>query len=251
MTRRFFSQTAGLARTQALFERYYFGQPSFVRGTRVFHQMCQSRLRSESHILEIGAGPANLTTQFLSHIGAVTALDVSPEVLSNPDVREAHLYDGITMPYPDEVFEMCVSNYVLEHVADPLSHFREAFRILKPGGTYCFRTPNLWHYVTAGSRLLPHSAHLRIANKLRGLSEGAHAPWPTVYRANTRRRLQTLAKKTGWLVDELRMIEAEPSYGATHPLLFYPMMAYERIVNSSELFSSIRVNILGAFRKPV
>jgi hypothetical protein len=35
-----------------------------------------------------------------------------------------------------------------------------------------------------------------------------------------------------------------------HPLLFYPMMAYERLVNSSELFSPFRVNILGTFRKP-
>jgi SAM-dependent methyltransferase len=245
-----FSQTAGLVRTKALFKRFYFNQSSFVPGAQIFHQMCQSRVGAGSHILEIGAGPANVTTNFLSGIGAATALDVSPEVLGNPDVREAHLYDGITMPYPDEVFEMCVSNYVLEHIADPLSHFREAFRVLKPGGTYCFRTPNLWHYVTIGSKLLPHSAHLQIANRLRGLAPAAHAPWPTVYRANTRRRLRNFAAKIGWLVDELRMIEAEPSYGATHPLLFYPMMAYERVVNSSELFGLFRVNILGAFRKP-
>jgi SAM-dependent methyltransferase len=250
MAPRLFSQTAGLVRTQALFERFYFGRPSFVRGTQVFHQMCQSRLPAEGRILEVGAGPANPTTKYLSGIGVVTALDVSPEVLSNSDAREAHLYDGITMPFADEVFELCVSNYVLEHVTDSLFHFREVFRVLKPRGTYCFRTPNLWHYVTIGSRLMPHSAHLHIANKLRGLADAAHAPWPTHYRANTRRRLRNLAAKIGWLVDELRMIEAEPSYGATHPMLFYPMMAYERIVNSSELFCAFRVNILGAFRKP-
>jgi SAM-dependent methyltransferase len=237
-------------RTQALFERYYFGQSSFVGGTQVFHQMCDSHLRDGKRILEIGAGPANATSLFLSQIGIATGLDVSREVLSNPNVIEAHVYDGIKMPYPDEVFEMCVSNYVLEHITDPFSHFTEAFRILKPGGSYCFRTPNLWHYVTIGSKILPHSAHLRIANRLRGLENDAHDPWPTVYRANTRRRLRYLARQTGWLVDELRMIEAEPSYGAAHALLFYPMMVYERIVNSSELFSSARVNILGAFHKP-
>jgi hypothetical protein len=38
--------------------------------------------------------------------------------------------------------------------------------------------------------------------------------------------------------EELRMIEAEPSYGAAHPLLFYPMMAYERLVKSTSLLSS-------------
>jgi hypothetical protein len=45
------------------------------------------------------------------------------------------------------------------------------------------------------------------------------------------------------------MIEAEPSYGAANVLLFYSMMAYERIVNSSDLFSSLRVNIFGTFLK--
>jgi SAM-dependent methyltransferase len=238
-------------RTQALYERYYFGRSSFIGGTKVFHQMCQSHLLQGKHILEIGAGPANQTSLFLSQIGIVSGLDVSNEVLANPDLTEAHVYDGTTIPYPDGAFDMCVSNYVLEHVTDPLTHFREAFRVLRCGGTYCFRTPNLWHYVTLGSKLLPHSGHLRIANRLRRLDSDAHDPWRTVYRANTRRRLRYLATKTAWRVDELRMIEAEPSYGAAHPLLFYPMMAYERLVNSSEFFASVRVNILGAFRKPV
>lgn len=237
-------------RTQALYERYYFGRPSFVGGTKVFHQLCQAHLLDDKRILEIGAGPTNSTSLFLSQIGILSGLDVSNEVLSNPDLTEAHVYDGVTIPYPAGAFDMCVSNYVLEHVADPLIHFREAFRVLRTGGTYCFRTPNLWHYVTLGSKLLPHSAHLKIANKLRGLDSEAHDPWFTVYRANTQRRLRYLAAKTGWLVDELRTIEAEPSYGAAHPLLFYPMMAYERLVNSSQFFASVRVNILGAFRKP-
>ena len=235
---------------QELFERYYFSRPSFVGGTQLFHQMCKSHLPGGTNILEIGAGPPNPTSRFLSQCGTVFGLDVSDEVLGNTDIVEARVYDGTAMPYSDNVFDLCVSNYVLEHVAEPLLHFREICRIVKPGGGYCFRTPNLWHYVTIGSKLLPHSVHLRVANKLRGLADDAHDPWPTVYRANSRRRLHALAKQTGWLVDELRMIEAEPSYGAAHPLLFYPMLAYERLVNSSELFGPVRVNILGAFRKP-
>jgi hypothetical protein len=99
------------------------------------------------------------------------------------------------------------------------------------------------------SSLLPHSVHLGIANKLRGIEGVAHDPWPTVYRANTRRRLGRLAARSSFIVDALRMIEAEPCYGAAHPMLFYPMMAYERVVNRTELFQSFRVNILGAFRK--
>lgn len=47
----------------------------------------------------------------------------------------------------------------------------------------------------------------------------------------------------------LRTIEKAPSYGMASRLLFYPMMAYERLVNSSELFAGWRANILAVLRK--
>jgi hypothetical protein len=72
-----------------------------------------------------------------------------------------------------------------------------------------------------------------------------------VYRANTRSRLGRLAKSNCFQVEELRMIEGEPSYGAAHALLFYPMMAYERLVNSGDFLSCFRVNILETLRKPI
>jgi len=237
-------------RTQALFERYYFSKADFVRGTEVFHRICKSQFLEGQPILEVGAGPANPTTLFLSQLGPVTGLDISDEVIDNPNLNQALVYQGGTLPVPDASFGMCVSNYVLEHLADPRTHFLEVFRVLKPGGAYCFRTPNRLHYVTLGSSLLPHFMHLRLANKLRGLDKSAHDPWPTVYRANTRRKLLKLAKDTRFFAEELRMIEAEPTYGAAHWLLFYPMMVYERLVNSSHLFDSLRVNIFGTFRKP-
>src|SRR5580704_3295575 len=236
--------------TQALFDRYYYSRAGYIGGTEVFHEICRAQLENGGRILEIGAGPANPTTTFLSGVGSVTGLDVSAEVLANPNLTEAQVYDGIKIPLPGEGFDLCVSNYVLEHVADPASHFQEVFRVLKPGAAYCFRSPSLWSYVTMAARLMPHSIHLRLANKLRALDAEAHDPWPTVYRANTRSKLRRLARSSGLLPEELRMIEAEPSYGAAHPLLFYPMMVYERLVNSSDLLCLFRVNILGTFRKP-
>jgi SAM-dependent methyltransferase len=142
-----------------------------------------------------------------------------------------------------------VSNYVLEHVPNAEVHFQEIFRVLKPGGIYFFRTPNIWHYVTIGSRLLPHSAHVAIANRLRGLKD-AHDPYPTVYRANSRAAINRLANQSRLVPVRLEMIEAEPSYGAAHPFLFYSMMAWERFVNRFERASMFRANILGMITKP-
>jgi hypothetical protein len=100
-----------------------------------------------------------------------------------------------------------------------------------------------------GSRLTPHLTHLRLANRLRGLDADAHDPYPTYYRANSRRRLNALIQNAGMELILLQMMEPEPSYGRRHAALFYPMMVYERIVNSSNLLSNFRVVIFGVCTK--
>jgi SAM-dependent methyltransferase len=236
--------------TAELFRRYYRSKPGYLGGTEEFHNLCAKNLAGGKRILEIGAGPANPTSAFLATLGAVIGVDVSDELRGNPFLSEAYVCSGTALPFAAKSFDLCVSNYVLEHVADPVAHFSEIFRVLKPGAAYCFRTPNRLHYVTIASSLLPHSVHVGLANKLRALDEQSHAPWPTVYLANDRRRLKHLARQTGFLPEQMEMVEKEPSYGAVHWLLFYPMMGYERFVNSTERLNFLRANIFGVFRKP-
>jgi SAM-dependent methyltransferase len=236
--------------TERLFHRYYYSRPDFVDGTTDFHRLIEDLTVGDDHILEIGAGPSNATSQFLSTRGRVIGVDVSPEVLNNEWLAEAKVYDGNRLPFPDGHFSLCVSNYVLEHVTNPDTHFGEIRRVLRGGGLYCFRTPNLFHYVTLASKMLPHRAHLNLANRLRGLGCDAHDPYPTIYAANTRRLIRRLAGSVGLTVKLFRMIEKEPSYGKSNRLLFSLMMVYERCVNSSSLLLDLRVNILAVLQKP-
>lgn len=235
--------------TQHLYEKYYRSKPGFRGGTLPFFDVLTGNIPKGADILEIGAGATNNTTKLLSTLGTVTALDVDPDVQENKYVAKPLVFDGIHFPISDGSFDACVSNWVLEHVADPVSHFAEVARVLRPGGVYCFRTPNLFHYVMLGSRMLPHSAHLMLANRLRKLTPEAHAPWPTFYRANRPQRLKRLIERAGLSATSLQLIEPEPAYGNAHAALFYPMMAYERIVNSSRFFETFRVIILCTARK--
>jgi SAM-dependent methyltransferase len=240
-----------MSRTALLFQSYYFARQDFIDGTAEFHAMCAQALGGASRILEIGAGPSNATTRYLSTIAPVVGLDVSPEALSNDAVSEAHVYDGRTIPFVDASFDGCVSNYVLEHVENPRLHFAEIARVLRPGAPYLFRTPNIFHYVALVSRLLPHVAHVRLSKRLRGMTSEDHDPWVTFYRANSARAVCSLARAVGLDVVELRMVEKEPSYGRASAVVFYPMMLYERVVNSAELFAPMRANIFGVVRRPV
>ncbi len=232
-----------------LFEKYY-PKSRFEGGTLPFFRLCRENIRPDSRILEIGAGPTNACSQTLSAIGNVTGLDIDPDVKNNSFLSRAVVYDGRKMPFDDATFDACVSNWVLEHVEYPIEHFREVARVLRPGGVYCLRTPNLYHYVSMGARLLPHSMHLLIANRLRRLADDAHDPYPTWFRSNSRRKLEKLCRVAGLNKPSITMLEPEPSYGRAHPILFYPFMAYERLVNCSRMFEGVRLTILLAAHKP-
>jgi hypothetical protein len=55
---------------------------------------------------------------------------------------------------------------------------------------------------------------------------------------NTRGVLKRLAREARLEVLELRMIEKEPSYAKSSVFLFWPLLCYERIVNSHPLFQA-------------
>jgi len=231
--------------TDSLYQKYYYSKAEFVDGTTQFHRLCAMYVRPGAKILEIGSGPSNATSKFLAALGTVVGADISEEVRHNPYLMEARVYDGHRLPFATGSFDACVADYVIEHIATPEQHFSEVSRVLRPGGVYCFRTPNLWHYVTAASKITPYWLHLRLANRLRCLTTAAHDPHPTVYEANTRGRIRQLVKAAGLSVTALHTIEKEPSYGRASKIIFYPMMSYERIVNSSSALRGIRANILG------
>ena len=232
-------------------QRFYLSRPRWRGGTEEFWELIRSHVPPQSEVLELGCGPANPTSQFLSEsFVCVDGLDVDDTCRRNRHLRCAYVYDGGCFPIQDAAYDAVVCNYVLEHVENPTQTVREVRRVLRSGGMFVFRTPNRWHYVPLISRLTPHWFHERFANRLRNLSEEAEAPCPTFYRMNSLSTIGKLLTAEGFERLEMRTIEKEPSYGMSVRVLFLLFMLYERIANSAEELSVMRSNILGAFRKP-
>jgi len=94
------------------------------------------------------------------------------------------------------------------------------------------------------SRITPDWFHKLVANRARGLGSDARDPHPTVYRMNSLRRCRKILESAGFRIQHMECIETEPSYAMVSRMLFYPLMLWERVLNSTELLENVRANIL-------
>lgn len=216
-------------------------------GTLIFYNWMRQYTNSQQSVLNLGAGPAskNPLRKFRGEVARVVGADIDPVVLGNDELDEAYVVDGTRLPFKENSFDIAFSDYVLEHVEFPEPFLKEVYRVLKPGGSFFFRTPNRYHYVSLIAQCTPHWIHELLANRARGLPNDAHEPYPTFHRLNTQKEIQTLANKVGFSQVALRYVECEPSYLMFSTIPFLVGVFYERIANKFDCLSGIRANIFG------
>lgn len=228
---------------------FYGDDPSFDED-RGWCEFLSTRYDSSSKVLNVGCGKRSGTDILLhNRVAKLIGIDVIDDVLRNKELHEAKVFDGATFPFPDASFDLIVSTWVLEHLTDPLAHFKEVSRCLKQTGRYCFRTPGAWHYVTLGSKIIPHSLHNGLVRWLKKMPQKIHDPFPAFYLANSSRRIQKLAAASGLEIIALEQREFSPGYFGESPVMLVPMIAYERIVNASPIFKSLRHSLDGCLVK--
>ena len=74
--------------------------------------------------------------------------------------------------------------------------------------------------------------------------------FPTVYRANSAGALRRWSAAAGLAVERIRTVEGRPEYTRIAAPAYLLGIAYERIVNATELLAPWRVVLIAAFRKP-
>ena len=118
--------------------------------------------RRDLHILDYGCGGGQLVI-YLRLLGyeQVLGVDVSPEneAVNRQLAQRLGLsaetfttYDTRTLPYADASFDLLLSETVLEHVHNLDDYYREASRVLRPGGRALLFFPH---------RLVPFDTHSR------------------------------------------------------------------------------------------
>ena len=179
-----------------------------VDGTIQFFTRVNALLEPDMQVLEFGAGRGRIAeapdryTRALGtlrgKVARVVGIDVDPAVLENPIVDEAHVFDGVRIPFDDASFDLIVSDHVFEHIVDPAATAAELHRVLKPGGWLCARTPSAFSLLAIGSRLVPNRAHARMLERVQPGDRGAKDVFPTYYRLNSRASLNRYFPRSRW-----------------------------------------------------
>jgi SAM-dependent methyltransferase len=230
---------------QAL-DRHFYPQSSSRWDDSLFREQVLLHLRAENTILDLGAGRGRITEMnFRGQVDWVCGLDPGESVLNNPNLDEAKVGVAEMIPWPDATFDVVFSDNVFEHLPDPIAAFREVHRVLRPGGYFCAKTPNRFHYVPLAASLTPHWFHEWFNAKRQTES---HDTFPTLYRANTRRRLRNLAERAEFEVVDITPVEGRPEYLRLNILMYAFGIAYERVVNATEKLADLRVVLISTFR---
>jgi SAM-dependent methyltransferase len=221
-----------------------FGGFTDIDGTVAFYTRVRMMLPRNAVVADVGCGrgaravdPVPFRRELRTlrgHAEHVIGIDVDERASGNPLVDEFRLIpqDG-GFPLRDGECDLVVSDFVLEHVADPERFFAECRRVLRPGGRIALRTTNARSYVGLVSRLVPNRHHGRVVETAQKDDRGrAQDVFPTVYRCNTAGRLRRTLRQAGFDA-VVYGYESEPHYFCFSRALYALAVLHQRLAPSA------------------
>ena len=114
-----------------------------------FGDIIRSDARIRGRVLDIGCGAVPSTTRgyfrALHECGTLDGVDPSPEAMQNTLIHDRWCATLDAAEIPPGRYDALLSFFVAEHIAEPVTFLRAAFRALKPGGVLYGCTPNRHH----------------------------------------------------------------------------------------------------------
>lgn len=99
----------------------------------------------EPRIIELGSGDGRFTA-FIGEFGNADAIELSKEAVTHANELYPHVNymhgNALEHPLEDSVYDVVISQEVIEHIEEQEKYIEVCYNILKPGGYLILTTPN-------------------------------------------------------------------------------------------------------------
>jgi len=214
---------------------------------QIYEREIASVLNNVDTILDAGCGRnAPLLRKFCGKARMMIGVDLEEWSVKLPGVRFIKC-DISNMSLKDKSVDLIISRSVLEHVKHPIFVYKELNRILKPGGSFIFLVPNLGHYASIISMLIPNRHHATILSSIESKRE--NEVFPVYYKSNTYSSVKKLSELAGFEITDFQYLSQYPYYFMFNPFLFLIASIYVQIINRFRCFGFLRGCILAHLTK--
>ena len=122
------------------------------------------RLAAGERVLDLGSGAGTdslVAAQMVGESGRVTGIDMTPQMLAKAraaaaEMRIEHVEfvegEAEQLPFPDDSFDVVISNGVIDLIPDKEAVFAQLFRVLAPGGRMQIADVTIQNPVSAEGR---------------------------------------------------------------------------------------------------
>lgn len=127
-------------------------------------------------VLDAGCGRTSPLIGFRDRIDRFVGVDIHAPATPLPYLDEFATVDlcAAGASFPDASFELVLSNFTLEHFADPAAALANLYRWLRPGGTLVITTVNRRHPFVNAYLSFPDGARRRVQPLIKETAADAH-----------------------------------------------------------------------------
>lgn len=185
--------------------------------------------------------------QLLEKAGEVVGIDPDPDALAdNPLPITKHHGYADKVPENDGTFDLITANMVFEHMNNPDAVLAESARLLKPGGTLLFHTPNIWYPATMLAACIPSPVRNRVTAWLE--KRPAKDIYPTHYKLNSVQAIRRAADRAGLEVQAITLTADSPETVRLGPFVVFELLLIA--LTRKPFFAGFRSNLVVTLRKP-
>lgn len=120
----------------------FVSDPVFLTSLRLNNALecaIKPHVHQVNKCLDVGCG--NRPYEYMFKAGSYIGVDVESSGRPAEMKQADHYYDGKTLPFSDDTFDMVISTQVLEHVPNPTNVLMEMARVCKPNGSLIVSLP--------------------------------------------------------------------------------------------------------------